>query len=100
MEKRKSGLARFRSHLKFLRSTPVKPTSLRAFHALHPWGFALTQNRKEDGLRHVVVICLFSWCALMGGWGEDMMRGKGANEVILIVLGIMQGRVVSVVLFC
>jgi hypothetical protein len=29
-----------------------------------------------------------------------MMRGKDANEVILVVLGIVQGRVVSVVLFC
>jgi hypothetical protein len=46
----------------------------------------------------VVVICLFSWRALMGGWGRDMMRGKDANEVILVILGIMQGRVVSVVL--
>lgn len=26
------------------------------------------------------------------------MRGKDANEVILVILGIMQGRVVSVVL--
>jgi hypothetical protein len=32
--------------------------------------------------------------------GGDMMRGKYANEVILVVLGIVQGRVVSVVLFC